>query len=81
MPNNSLVQIAACRDVVMAGLVKSKLASEGIEAYLLNENLVTIDWTMSQAVGGVQVMVAHDDAERAAEDACSLPPNDILYKP
>lgn len=67
MRNESLVKIAEFRDVIMADLTRSKLESEGIKAYIFNDKLVSINWVLSQAVGGVRVMVAKDDAERATE--------------
>jgi DNA-directed RNA polymerase subunit M/transcription elongation factor TFIIS len=61
------VQIAAYRDVMLAKLAVSKLESEGISAHILNEHIVTQNWSYSQAVGGVQVMVPRDQAEKAKE--------------
>lgn len=50
-----------------AELARARLASEGIHAVLGDENLVRLDWFVSQAVGGVKLLVAESEAGRAAE--------------
>jgi hypothetical protein len=49
-----------------AELARARLGAEGIGAVLGDENLVRLDWFVSQAVGGVKLLVAASDAPRAA---------------
>ena len=62
-----LVTIASFRDLPNALLAKARLASDGIEAILLNENIVRMDWLVANAVGGVQLQVHREDVEEALE--------------
>lgn len=48
-----------------AYLALNKLLSEGIEAFLQNEHIVTIDPFLSNAVGGIKVNVFTQDAPLA----------------
>ncbi|WP_413492070.1 hypothetical protein [Morganella psychrotolerans] len=41
------------------------LESEGIKVMLLDENIVWNNQMYAQAVGGVKLLVSHDDAEKA----------------
>ncbi|HCM61275.1 MAG TPA: hypothetical protein DIT05_01850 [Morganella sp. (in: Bacteria)] len=41
------------------------LESEGIEVMLLDENIVWNNQMYAQAVGGVKLLVSHDDVEKA----------------
>lgn len=50
-----------------AHLLRMRLGSEGIEAFIQDENLVQMDWLLSNAVGGVRLQVADEDAEAALE--------------
>jgi hypothetical protein len=45
---------------------KSVLDSAGIESMLADDNLIRMDWFVSNAVGGVKLIVRHEDAEAAA---------------
>ncbi|MBS0664549.1 MAG: DUF2007 domain-containing protein [Verrucomicrobia bacterium] len=57
--------IASFSQPVEAHLLRTRLEAEGIPAYIRDENLVTLDWLYSNAVGGVKVDVADEDYERA----------------
>jgi hypothetical protein len=59
--------VASFRDASQAYLAKGRLETEGISAILLDEYLVGIDWTYSQAIGGVKVQVTEADHERASK--------------
>jgi hypothetical protein len=48
-----------------AHLLRMRLGAAGIEAFLQDENLVQLDWLLSNAVGGVRVQVADDDLPAA----------------
>ena len=59
--------VAAFRDVYQAHLAKGRLEAEGIQAVIADENIVSINWAYSQAVGGVKVQTHKDDFEKAKE--------------
>jgi Putative prokaryotic signal transducing protein len=48
-----------------AHLLIARLEGAGIAAYARDENMVTLDWLASNAVGGVKVDVADEDFARA----------------
>lgn len=48
-----------------AQVAKSILDSAGIESFLADENLVRMDWLYANAVGGIKLLVRHEDAETA----------------
>ncbi|MDJ0811692.1 MAG: DUF2007 domain-containing protein [Desulfobacterales bacterium] len=64
---NRFVTIASFRDLPLAELAKTKLESEGITSFLENKNHISINWLYSFALGGVQVKVRQDDAEKASQ--------------
>jgi hypothetical protein len=50
-----------------AYLLRARLEGSGIASYIRDENLVTLDWLYSNAVGGVKVDVMDEDYEQALE--------------
>lgn len=48
-----------------AQITKSKLEAEGIRVLLLDEKTIDSDPLISQAIGGVKLLVYNDDAEAA----------------
>ena len=50
---------------VEAHIAKGVLEEEGIASWLKDENTVTIDPILTNAVGGIKLMVAREDAQRA----------------
>ena len=52
---------------ISANIVLQKLEAEGIQAYLQDENTVTIDPILSNAIGGIKLMVYESQVERVAE--------------
>jgi hypothetical protein len=61
----NLVTVGVFQFVAEAELMQLTLASQGIPAYLANEHVISMDWLLSAAVGGVQLQVARADAEAA----------------
>lgn len=53
-----------------AHLLRMRLEAAGLEVFIQDENTVQVDWLLSDAIGGVRVQVADEDAEAA---------NAILY--
>jgi hypothetical protein len=62
-----LVTIGKFRDLPEALLVKGRLDSAGIESFLVDDNMVRLDWFISNLLGGIKVQVAKDDAANAEE--------------
>lgn len=60
-----LVTLATYRSAFPAEMGKVALAHEGITAFVADENIVTTDWMLGNAVGGVKLQVAEADAEAA----------------
>ena|SRR5688572_11258606 len=48
-----------------AHIARQKMESEGIDAYLDNENLVATDFLLSNATGGIKLMVREPDVSAA----------------
>ena len=66
-PSEGPVTVARFSTLPEAQLALGRLQAEGIDAALLNDNLVTQSWLYSNAIGGIQVQVPAEDAERALE--------------
>lgn len=49
-----------------AHIAKASLESLGIDSYIADEHTVNTQWLYSNAIGGVRLMVAEEDAEQAA---------------
>jgi Putative prokaryotic signal transducing protein len=65
MEVRELVTIRQFRDLPEALLAKGSLESAGIECFLADENLVRLDWFISNFIGGVKLNVRAGDAENA----------------
>jgi hypothetical protein len=59
--------IAAFSKPMDAHLLIARLEGSGIKAYARDENMVTLDWLASNAIGGVKVDVADEDYTKALE--------------
>ena len=59
------VPIWSYDNYVPAHLAMGRLKEDGIEAWLKDENSVTINPILTNAVGGIKLMVAESKAERA----------------
>jgi hypothetical protein len=60
-----LVTLWRYRDLPEALVARSKLDSQEVWCVLADDNTVRLDWFWSNAVGGVRLQVADDDAEYA----------------
>ena len=60
-----MVTIRSFPDVMQAWLARSSLESAGIECYLVDDNMVRLDWGISIVLGGVKLRVKPEDAEVA----------------
>lgn len=66
-PEPELVVIKKFRDLPEATIARSMLESAGIECFLHDDNLVRLDWFISNALGGIKLLVREDDVEAARE--------------
>ncbi|MEO6313746.1 MAG: DUF2007 domain-containing protein [Chitinophagaceae bacterium] len=60
------MQIRTFDSYIDAGITKGRLDEEGITCYLKDAYTVTIDPFLSNAIGGIKLMVLPDDFEEAA---------------
>jgi hypothetical protein len=60
-----LVSSRRFRDLPEALLAKGSLDSSGIECFLTDDNMVRMDWFISNLLGGVKLLVNREDAEAA----------------
>jgi hypothetical protein len=74
----TLVTIRQFRDLPQALLAKGCLESIGIECFLRDDNLVRLDWLISNFIGGIKLCVKAEDAEKA-EAILSDPIPEGLY--
>ena len=58
-------QVASFRDSYQAHILKGVLETSGIPAFIHDEQLATINWMYSQAIGGVKVKVPEEYYEKA----------------
>ena len=62
-----LVVVKQFRDLPEALLAKGSLESAGIECFFGDDNMVRMDWFISNLVGGVKLCVRPEDADAAVE--------------
>jgi hypothetical protein len=60
-----LVTIRQFRDLPEALLAKGSLESAGIQCFLRDDNMVRLDWFISNFIGGIKLAVQPEDAENA----------------
>ncbi len=65
MEMRELVTIRQFRDLPEALLAKGSLESAGIECFLADENLVRLDWFISNFIGGIKLNVRAADETNA----------------
>ncbi len=61
------VPVRAYDNYIPANMILQRLEAEGIRAYLQDEHTVTIDPLLSNAIGGIKLMVYKDQLPRALE--------------
>ena len=64
---NHTVTLHQFRDLPEALLAKGSLESAGIQSYLVDDNMVRMDWFISNLLGGIKLKVRPEDAEAASE--------------
>ncbi len=64
MPDD-LITLWRYRDLPEALIAHSKLDAEGFDCFLADDNILSLNWFLSTAVGGVRLRVREDDGESA----------------
>jgi hypothetical protein len=59
------VVIRSYRDVTEAMVDRTKLESAGIKCFLYDDNLIRLDWFVSNAVGGVKLVASQNEVAEA----------------
>jgi DNA-directed RNA polymerase subunit M/transcription elongation factor TFIIS len=67
MNNDKIVVFQTFSDAIQANIVKGLLCSRGIECFLSDENIVTLNPLYNNAVGGVKLNVFEKDFNRISE--------------
>jgi hypothetical protein len=67
LPTMNFIQITAFDNYVFANMTLGLLEENNINCHLSDENVVTLDPLLSNAVGGIKLMVADVQFERAIE--------------
>lgn len=67
LENRKLVTLRRYRDLSEAIVARGMLESAGIEVFLQDENLVRLDWQVSNFIGGIRLQVAEADAAAGLE--------------
>lgn len=67
------------RDLPEAILAKGSLDSAGIECHLVDENMVRLDWFISNLLGGAKLMVKPEDLDDARQVLDQPIPEDFDY--
>ena len=64
---SQFVTVRRFRDLPEALLAKGSLESAGIRCILVDDNMVRLDWFISNLIGGVKLQVSSEDAAAASE--------------
>ena len=65
-------------DAIHADIVRGRLEAEGVPAILANRHLVTADWMVSQALGGVRIMVPSEHVAQARDIIAQIDSGEFL---
>ena len=63
--SDTLVTVATYSMPAEAHILRGRLEDEGVRAYITDEETVAVAWHLAQAIGGIKVQVAPEDAEGA----------------
>jgi hypothetical protein len=72
-----LITIRRYRDLSEAIVARAVVESAGIFCFLKDENLVRLDWQVSNFIGGIRLQVGAADVEAAKEILSQPVPNEI----
>ena len=74
-----LVLLKRFRDLPEAMMAKGMLDSSGLKCYLVDDNMVRMNWFISNLIGGVRLMVKPEDLRTATEVLSQPIPEGIDY--
>jgi predicted RNA-binding Zn-ribbon protein involved in translation (DUF1610 family) len=63
----NMITLRSFDNYFLANITLTKLQDSGVECYLKDENTVTIDPILSNAIGGIKLVVKEQDAADAKE--------------
>ena len=66
-PKGKPVVLRRYRDMTEAMVDRTLLESAGINCFLYDDNLIRLDWFVSNAIGGAKLAVSENDAAEAAQ--------------
>ena len=72
-----LVTVARYQNLPEAWIAKGKLESEGIPCFLIDDNMVRMDWFYANALGGIKIQVAAEYASTAADLLQEVMPEEL----
>ena len=61
------VVLRTYRDITEAMVDRTALESAGIQCFLYEDNLIRLDWFVSNALGGARLVVSENDADDATK--------------
>lgn len=64
---NETITLRQFRDLPEALIARGSLESAGIQAYLVDDNMIRMDWFYSNLLGGIKLKVNAEDVEAATE--------------
>jgi Putative prokaryotic signal transducing protein len=67
LEKRNLVMLRRFRDIPEALLAKGKLEAMGLHCVLADDNMVRMDWFLSNLLGGVKLLVEAEDFTRASD--------------
>jgi hypothetical protein len=62
-----MVTVARYTNLLEAHIARGRLESEGITAFIADENIIWANWLLVDAIGGVQLQVPREDCMRARQ--------------
>lgn len=76
---SELVTIRRYRDLSEAIVARSLVESTGITVYLYDENLIRLDWQISNFIGGIRLQVEQTDEIETTELLSQTVPDSIEF--
>lgn len=76
----SLITIKTCNSAIDAHILQNTLEGEGIECYIFDENIVTVNPLYGNAVGGIKLKIHEEDKEKAITILSELAEKPFLDK-
>ena len=62
-----MITIARFSKIEEAYLLRLRLGAGDVDAFILDEYMIQMDWLISNAIGGVRVQIAEEDFERCKQ--------------